>query len=149
MATLFATESAGEELKGVLDKFTDSFEKKYGKALQSWDGNVNAFKDAEEITDEVFALQLTAPYMVLEVPSAKLSKNERAAMHFARILSAERGVFFMPRVVDYLLTKQGLKRGQAMDAINSLTKKGILRQLTLEQAAQVVQSTLEKSGSQT
>ena len=76
---------------------------------------------------------------------AEFLEDERAAVHSARILSAERGVFFMPRVVDFLLTKQGLKRGKAMDIISSLTKKGVFRQLTIEQAAQVVKSATEKS----
>ena len=148
MATLFCTETAGEELQSVLQSFTQKFEKKYAPILQSWDGNMNAFKDADDIADEVFSMPLCSPYMLLEVPISKLSKDERAAVHSARILSGERGVFFMPRVVDFLLTKQGLKRGKAMDVIDSLTKKGVFRQLTIEQAAQVVKSTTEKSGYQ-
>jgi hypothetical protein len=148
MATLFCTEAAGEELQTVLQSFTDKFEKKYAAALKSWDGNMNVFKDADDIADEVFSMPLCSPYMLLEVPISKLNKDERAAVHTARILSAERGVFFMPRVVDFLLTKQGLKRGKAMDVIDSLTKKGVFRQLTIEQAAQVVKSTTEKAGDQ-
>jgi hypothetical protein len=148
MVTLFATETAGKELKDVLQSFTEKFEKKYGKVLESWDGDMNAFKDADELADEVFCLPLTAPYMLLETPSARLSKAERLAVHSAKILSAERGVFFMPRVIDYLLTKHGLKRAKAMDVINSLTNKQIFRQLTVEQAAEVVKSYLEHAGTQ-
>jgi hypothetical protein len=148
MATLFCTETAGEELQGILRSFTEKFEKKYAPVLQSWDGNMNAFKDADNIADDVFSLPLCSPYMLLDTPIAKLSRDERAAVHSARILSGERGVFFMPRVVDFLLTKQNLKRGKAMDVINSLTKKGVFRQLTIEQAAQVVKSTTEQAGNQ-
>jgi hypothetical protein len=145
MATLFCTEAAGEELQSVLQGFTQKFEKEYAPVLKSWDGNMNAFKDADSVADEVFSMPLCSPYMLLEVPISQLNKEERAAVHSARILSGERGVFFMPRVVDFLLTKQGLKRGKAMDVINSLMKKGVFRQLTIEQAAQVVKSTTEKS----
>jgi hypothetical protein len=148
MATLFCTETAGEELQGILRSFTEKFEKKYASVLQSWDGNMSAFKDADNIADDVFSLPLCSPYMLLDTQIAKLSRDERAAVHSARILSGERGVFFMPRVVDFLLTKQGLKRGKAMDVINSLMKKGVFRQLTIEQAAQVVKSTTEQAGNQ-
>jgi hypothetical protein len=86
--------------------------------------------------------------MLLETTSAKLGKVERMAVHSAKIISAERGVFFMPRVIDYLLTKQGIRRGKAMDTINSLTNKGIFRQLTVEQAAQVIKSAAEKADTQ-
>jgi hypothetical protein len=144
MVTLFATESAGQELKDVLEGFTQKFEKKYGGVLESWDGDMNAFKDADALADEVFCLPLTAPYMLVEDSSASLSKGERMAVQSAKMLSAERGVFFMPRVIDYLLTKQGLKRGKAMDVISSLTKKGIFRQLSMEQAAEVIKSCAEK-----
>jgi hypothetical protein len=147
MATLFCTEAAGEELQSVLQSFTVKFEKKYAAILPAWDGNMNAFRDADDIADEVFSMPLCSPYMLLDAPSVNLSKEERAAEHSARILSAERGVFFMPRVVDFLLTKQGLKRGKAMDVISSLTKKGVFRQLTIEQAAQVVKSKTEGTGS--
>jgi hypothetical protein len=148
MVTLFATETAGKELKDVLQSFTGKFEHKYAKTLESWDGDMNAFKDAETLADEVFCLPLTAPYMLLETTSAKLGKVERMAVHSAKIISAERGVFFMPRVIDYLLTKQGIRRGKAMDTINSLTNKGIFRQLTVEQAAQVIKSAAEKADTQ-
>jgi hypothetical protein len=148
MATLFATETAGEELKDSLRKFTLDFEKKYCKTLESWDGDMKAFDRADEIADDVFCLPLTAPYMLLEDESVRLGKEERLAVHSAKIISAERGVFFMPRVIDYLLTKQGVKRAKAMDVINSLTKKGIFRQLTVEQASQVVKSWTEKASAQ-
>jgi hypothetical protein len=144
MATLFATETAGEELKETLRKFTQDFEKRYGKTLPTWDGDMKAFEGADEIADDVFCLPLTAPYMLLEPEGIRLSKEERAAVHSAKIISAERGVFFMPRVIDYLLTKQGIKRAKAMDTIDSLTKKGIFRQLTMEQAAEVIKSCSEK-----
>jgi hypothetical protein len=149
MVTLFATEAAGQELKNVLKSFTQKFEDKYGDALESWDGNMNTFKDADSLADEVFSMPLTAPYMLIEEPSARLSKAERAAVHCAKIVSAERGgVFFMPRVIDYLLTKQGLRRGKVMDVINSLTNKKIFRQLTVEQAAQVMESCKQKTDTQ-
>ncbi|WXG43643.1 MAG: hypothetical protein WED04_06325 [Promethearchaeati archaeon SRVP18_Atabeyarchaeia-1] len=148
MATLFCTEAAGEELQGVLRSFTENFEKKYAATLKSWDGDPNAFKGADDVADEVFAMPLCSPYMLLEAPSAKLNRVERAAVHTARMLSAERGVFFMPRVVDFLLTKQGLRRGKAMDVINSLTKKGVFRQLTVEQAAQVAKSWTDRTTNQ-
>ncbi len=149
MATLFATETAGEELKDTLRTFTQDFEKKYNKTLLTWDGDMKAFEGADEIADTVFCLPLTAPYMLLETEGGRLGKEERAAVHSAKIISAERGVFFMPRVIDYLLTKQGIKRAKAMDVINSLTRKGIFRQLTMDQAAQVIKSWTEKAGTET
>jgi hypothetical protein len=148
MATLFATETAGEELKDTLRSFTADFEKKFGKTLETWDGDMKAFDGADEIADEVFCLPLTAPYMLIEDESARLGKEERLAVHSAKIISAERGIFFMPRVIDYLLTKQGIKRAKAMDVIDSLQKKGIFRQLTMDQAAQVIKSFTEKAGTQ-
>jgi hypothetical protein len=139
LSALFATEAAGEELTGVLEKFTQKFEKKYSKTLETWDGDPNAFKDADAIADEVFSLPLTSPYTLMEQDFSKrrLSGIEKKVVEEARRISADRGFFFMPRIIDFLLTKEGVKRSETIDVIRSLVDKGILKQLTVSQAAEL------------
>jgi hypothetical protein len=143
MSALFGTEAAGEELQGVLTQFTDEFEKKYGKELETWRGDTDVFKDADAIADKVFSLRLISPY-VLEIErlaKVKLSGIERAVVDNARQLSATRGVFFMPRIVDYLITMKQIKRSRIIDIIDSLVQKGVFKQLTLDEAALIVSQT--------
>jgi hypothetical protein len=143
MSALFGTEAAGEELQGVLAQFTEEFEKKYGKELESWHGDTDVFKDADSIADRVFSLRLISPY-VLELDrlaKVKLSGIERAVVDNARRLSAIRGVFFMPRIIDYLITMKQIKRSRIVDIIDSLIQKGVFKQLTLDEAALIVGQT--------
>ncbi|WXG46338.1 MAG: hypothetical protein WED05_06695 [Candidatus Atabeyarchaeum deiterrae] len=139
LSALFATEAAGEELTGVLEKFTQKFERKYSKTLETWDGDPNAFKDADAIADEVFSLPLTSPYVLMEQDFSKrrLSGIEKKVVEEARRISSDRGFFFMPRIIDFLLTKEGVKRSETIDVIRSLVDKGILKQLTVSQAAEL------------
>lgn len=140
MSTLFCTETAGEELKSVLEKFTEKFEKRYAKVLETWDGDMNVFKDVDDIADDVFALPLCAPYTLMEEVIAKERFNgiEKKVLDEARKISAERGIFFMPRIIDFLLTKQGVRRSTILDLINSLTRKGVIKQLNVKEAAELI-----------
>jgi hypothetical protein len=143
MSALFGTEAAGEELQGILAQFTEEFEKKYGKELESWKGDMDVFKDADSIADRVFSLRLISPYTLVfdRLAKVKLSGIERAVVDNARRLSAIRGVFFMPRIVDYLITTKKVKRSKIVDIIDSLVQKGVFKQLTLDEAALIVSQT--------
>jgi hypothetical protein len=148
MASLFCTEAAGEELKTQLEKFTEEFESRYEKELSAWDGNLDVFKGADSMADRVFSLRLISPYiLVLErLARVKLSGIEKAVVDSARRLSATRGIFFMPRIIDFLLTSKKVKRSKIVDIIDSLVKKGVFKQLTIDEAAQIISLTEYSSG---
>jgi hypothetical protein len=140
MSTLFSTDVPGKELQETLQGFTKKFEDKYADALVNWDGTMDLFKDAEEIAAEAFALSLCCPYMIDEAAAskAKLGGVETRVLREATKLSVDRGVFFMPRIIDFLLTKEKVKRSKAVDILDALGKKGVLKMLTVDEAAQIV-----------
>jgi hypothetical protein len=139
MATLFCTEAAGEELRSVLEQFSEKFEKKYSKTLEAWDGDMDAFKDADAVADEYFSLPLCSPYVVVgeDFTHRRLSGDERKVIEEAQRLSAGRGFFFITLIIDFLLTKQGMKRGKTVEVIRSLTNRGIFKQVTVDEAAEL------------
>ncbi|WXG46340.1 MAG: hypothetical protein WED05_06705 [Candidatus Atabeyarchaeum deiterrae] len=139
MATLFCTEAAGEELRSVLEQFSEKFEKKYSKTLEAWDGDMEAFKDADAVADEYFSLPLCSPYVVVgeDFTHRRLSGDERKVIEEAQRLSAGRGFFFITLIIDFLLTKQGMKRSKTVEVIRSLTNRGIFRQVTVDEAAEL------------
>jgi len=143
MASLFCTEAGGEELQSVLGRFTEEFEEKYEKELAAWDGNVDLFKGADGMVDRVFSLRLISPYiLVLErLAKVKLSGIEKSVVDNARRLSAIRGIFFMPRIIDFLLNSKKVKKSKIVDIIDSLVEKGVFKQLTVDEAAQIVSLT--------
>jgi hypothetical protein len=143
MTSLFCTEAAGEELQGVLEKFTEEFEQKYEKELAAWDGNVDLLKGADGMADRIFSLRLISPYILVldKLAKVKLSGVEKAVVDNARRLSATRGIFFMPRIIDFLLTSKRIKRSKTVDIIDSLVKKGVFKQLTMDEAAQIISLT--------
>jgi hypothetical protein len=140
MSTLFSTDVPGKELRDTLEGFTKKFEDKFADKLVNWDGTMDAFRDAEEIAAEAFALALCCPYMIDEAvaSNAKLSGVETRVLREATKLSVDRGVFFMPRIIDFLLTKEKVKRSKAVDILDALGKKGVLKMLTVDEAAQIV-----------
>nr|MDO8099596.1 hypothetical protein [Candidatus Njordarchaeota archaeon] len=150
MTTLFCAVGADKQLEGVLEledvlsKFTKEFERKYGRLVSVWDGDMAAFRGAENIVSDVFAqgISMLSPYMLNQeaLAKAKLSGLESDACEEARRLSAGRGVFFITKVIEYLLTEKGVSRGKLMDTINSLVKRGIFKQLSMTEAEEIVKA---------
>jgi hypothetical protein len=143
MSALFCTEAAGEELQSILESFTDEFEKNYEKELAAWHGDMDAFKGADAIADRVFSLRLISPYILQldRLVKVKISRMERAVVDYARRLTATRGVFFMPRIIDFLITDKKIKRSKIIEVIDSLVEKGVFKQLTLDEAALIISQT--------
>jgi len=150
MTTLFCAVGADKQLEGVLEledvlnKFTKEFERKYGRLVSVWDGNMAAFRGAENIVSDVFAqgISMLSPYMLDQeaLAKAKLNGLESDACEEARRLSAWRGVFFITKVIEYLLTEKGVSRGKLMDTINSLAKRGVFKQLSMIEAEEIVKA---------
>ena len=143
MASLFCTEAASEELQNVLEKFTEEFESKYENELAAWHGDVDLFKSADSMVDRVFSLRLISPFILVldRLAKVKLSGVEKMVVDYARRLSIVRGIFFMPRIIDFMLTNKKVKRSKIVDIIDSLVKKGVFKQLTVDEAAQIVSLT--------
>jgi hypothetical protein len=155
MTTLFCAVSADRQLEGVLEledvlsKFTKEFERRYGRLVSVWDGDMIAFRGAESIVSDVFAegISMLSPYTLdrVALARAKLSGLENDAFEKADRLSSGRGVFFITKVIEYLLTEKRVSRGKAMDAIDSLVKKGVFKQISMSEAEEAVRKASSSS----
>jgi hypothetical protein len=155
MTTLFCAVGADRQLEGVLEledvlgKFTKEFERRYGRLVSVWDGDMVAFRGAESIVSDVFAegISMLSPYTLdrVALARAKLSGLENDAFQKADRLSSGREVFFITKVIEYLLAEKRVARGKAMDTIDSLIKKGVFKQISMSEAEEAVRKASSSS----
>jgi hypothetical protein len=148
MAAIFCTETPGPEIRNALSKFTKRFEGKYRGTLRAWKGDMSAFKGASLIFDEIFPLSTTSAYAINEekLGKMKLSGTAKEVLDRARRLCANRGFFFMSKIIEFLATEKGKKRSAVVDILDELSRAGIFKQVTMEEAKEMARQRAKAAG---
>ncbi|MFW9879605.1 MAG: hypothetical protein ACFFG0_41545, partial [Candidatus Thorarchaeota archaeon] len=116
-----------EILKDNQYKFTDSFEMKFSSILSQFDGNVQPFKETDNLVEKYFNISLMYPLQLgKHWEFTKLSKLENALIEVAEQMQKERNYFFISSLLNYGLAGRKESKNQIISKIIGLKRRGLL-----------------------
>ncbi|GAB4310387.1 MAG: hypothetical protein Kow0069_10520 [Promethearchaeota archaeon] len=117
-----------EFIRARLATFTEKFEERYGGALAAFKGNLEPFKDAGAMIDDLLGVSLIYPHQVnpAGLKTAKIGRMERTVVDIARTLSKERRYFFIATLLEYAMAGRKESKNQVLSAIFDLREAGVI-----------------------
>ncbi|MHA1339777.1 MAG: hypothetical protein ACTSRZ_06615 [Promethearchaeota archaeon] len=133
--TLVLSKPASKFLKNNLKRFVLMFEAKYRDVLQNWKGQLNVFRDAGELADEILRTSVILPHEIttdttkIKKISSSLSKS---LLKIARELTAgTKKIFFLSQLVNEANKKLKKKPQEILLGVDELLQKGVFIPINL------------------
>jgi hypothetical protein len=124
-----------EFLKENQRKFTEEFEKHYGKHLRKFDGSMAPFRSTDSLIDKYFHTDLAYPLRLSEITQLdfdELDSLETALIEVAEEIQKDKKFFFISNLLSFGLAGRKESRNQIISTIISLQEKGIFKPVELE-----------------
>ena len=116
-----------EKLKENQNMFTNSFETKFGPLLEDFTGDVQPFRETDNLVEKFFNLSLMYPLKLgPHWKFAKLKKLETALLEVAEQMQKERNYFFISSLLNYGIAGRKESKNQIISTIIDLKRRGIL-----------------------
>ncbi len=133
---LVLSKKASIILSKRLKEFIDSFEKAYAKELPDWRGQLDIFKNADHLSDEILNTSIILPHEIsvstsdakaLKIPIAK----EVLKVANSLIEGSERKFFFIATLLTEAAEKTGKESAEVFMGIKELRDKKILKAIEI------------------
>ena len=124
-----------DPIKQSLFEFSKDFRTKYEKNIREFLGKLSDFDTAKELVNKHFNLFLIQPIKLpttAEIKKIKLNSDEKFVVKIAKIISKERGFFFMATLIDNIIKQIKISEDNIIKAIFSLNRKGIFKIIDIE-----------------
>lgn len=116
-----------ESLKKKQIKFTKEFEGKYGKFLESFNGDITVFSSTEELIERHFQLSLRFPYTLKKIqPTDKLSKLELSLVEISKQILLKNQQLLLSTLLGFAIAGREEMRDEIMSAVVDMVRKRIL-----------------------
>jgi hypothetical protein len=123
---LVLASKASPILKSLVPQFVSRFEAVYGSALQSWRGDLTAFRSGTKVVDEVFDTSIILPHKLSDVPAKPKSSLGRVMLDIVKSITKERNYFFLATLLSEAIDKTKRSYGEIIAAIQELRLAQIL-----------------------
>ncbi|TFF85874.1 MAG: hypothetical protein EU551_03100 [Promethearchaeota archaeon] len=128
MVALMLENEPSEAIKEALIKFTYQFEKKYDKPVKNFRGNLEVFKSARPLAEDIFNLFLMQPQMLpldlKELNKMNLNIPEKKLIRTAQKIQEDRGFFFFTHLISEHAKKTNIDQKQMFKMIFDIHQKG-------------------------
>lgn len=133
--TLVLSKSASPYLKRNLSTFVSVFEVQYKEQLEKWNGQLNVFKDSEDLIDEVLKTSVILPHRFN--PDAKKPKEIRSLTKQVQaiaesLIGEDRPFLFLAQVLQQAIDETGKEAPEIILSITELLDQKILIPIKIE-----------------
>lgn len=102
---LALTSEPSENLKILVSQLIEEFEKKYGKYLEVFSGDLRFLSDHMELINQVLKLNLSFPHIINKNPDRiKLNFLQKNIISLAKTLEIDYKSFFISKLLTYLIS---------------------------------------------
>lgn len=133
--TLVLSKPASQFLKTNLSRLVMIFENKYQEQLANWRGQLNIFKDADKLIDDVLHTSIILPHQVsTDIKKRKqgLSSMGRALVKIASgLTTADKNLFFIAQLVSEGKEKMKKDPQEILLGVNELINKEVIEPVDL------------------
>ncbi|MHA1870064.1 MAG: hypothetical protein ACTSXF_03875, partial [Promethearchaeota archaeon] len=139
---------ASKNLRTNLSRFVMLFEGQYHDALDGWRGQLNVFKSAGKLVDEVLNTSIILPHKItsdLKVLKSVGSGLERVLLKTARELTGERDFFFIAQLISLVEEKMKKKPPEILLALDKLLKTKVFVPIDISELEKQVVSPQEQN----
>jgi len=139
--TLVLNKPASKFLKSNLKRFVLMFESKYREVLQNWKGQLNVFKNAGQLADEILHTSIILPHEITtDINKIKKLKSplSKALLKIARdFTTGSKTIFFLGQVIDEAKRKIKKKPQEILLGIDEILKNGVFIPVDISKLEQV------------
>ncbi|TKJ23888.1 MAG: hypothetical protein CEE43_01620 [Promethearchaeota archaeon Loki_b32] len=116
-----------EKLKENQWLFTEDFERRYGKLLKDFIGDITPFREADDLIEKRFNISLIYPLQLgKHYGVIKLKGLEKALIEVGEQIQKERKFFFISSLLNFALAGRKASRDEIISAIIDLKRKGLI-----------------------
>ena len=116
-----------EKLKENQGLFTEDFERRYGKLLKDFTGDITPFREANDLIEKRFNISLIYPLQLgKHYGVIKLKGLEKALIEVGEQIQKERKFFFISSLLNFALAGRKASRDEIISAIIELKRKGLI-----------------------
>ena len=143
MVALMLESTPSEAIKKALINFTYQFETNYEQPISNFRGNLQVFKSARPLAEDIFNLFLMQPQMLplnfKKLKHVKLDDEEKKLIRTARTLQEERGYFFFTHLINEHTKKYKINQNKLFKMIFELHGKGVFISIPPERVSKEIE----------
>jgi hypothetical protein len=134
--TLVLSKPASPYMKRKLAEFVGRFEGQYQKRLQNWKGQLNIFKEAGDLVDEVLNTSVILPHEISKDSKIRKSVSSSLGNKLLSIsqslMTEERNFIFLAQLMGTAVDQTKKEPSEIIMALNELRDKKVLTPIKIE-----------------